>query len=142
MKWVMIIAMTFSLSLFAERSKMGSKCGLVDNWGDVEDASTTYDFSRSLKQLKSLIKTVKSQLIAAAKDMDDKARITDVKDAVKLIKENSEGGDLYILKAEILGKKYSVISYYGGGNHTGYIFPWGKTKAVATIGDDDIVCVP
>lgn len=61
-------------------------------------------------------------------------------EAVKSIREASEGGEVYVLALPMGKEKYSVIRYYGGGNPTGCIFKWGESKIHAMIGDDDIAC--
>lgn len=143
--FLLIIVFTTSTVAFSKNEgrkptewKSGSKCGLVDSWGDFSDVQTTFDISRSTRIVKSLPKVVQNQLIAAASFANGK--VSDPIKAAQYLRENSEGEELYVLRAEHIGKKFSVISYYGGGNHTGSIFPWGSDKQVASIEDDDIVC--
>jgi hypothetical protein len=122
----------------------GSKCGLTDNWTELPESTTTYDLSRSTRRVKSMNKVVKQQLIASANALtEDKntPQITDAAQAAKILREGSEGEELYVERTDFKGKKYSVISYYGGGNHTGYIFAWGSSKILAEISDDDIQCI-
>lgn len=147
-KLVVTLAVGFTLSLPAQAAYvMGSKCGLIDNWGDVEEATTTFDLSKPVDKMKglikSLIKVVKSQIISSANGGKMSVRkINNTTDAIKALQEGSEGEEVYLKAAIIKGKKYSVLAYYGGGNPTGYIYPWGKGEAVAEISDDDIVCMP
>lgn len=133
--------------------KPGSKCGLADTWGEgIDDGDVAVSFDLDAKSLdeakatkslerkvKILPKIVKEQLIAGASSFG--TPVTDAFKAALLIRQGSEGAELSILKATIKGKKYSIISYYGGGNHTGFIFAWGSKKILAEIGDDDISCL-
>jgi hypothetical protein len=121
-------------------SAHANSCGLPDSWGDVSDAVTTYDLSGKKKTYKSLPKVVKQQVIAGARTFDDGAKITTIEQAVKALREASEGEEVYVVKASFGAKRYSVIRYYGGGNPTGFIFSWNTTTLVAQISDDDIVC--
>lgn len=118
----------------------GSKCGLMDSWGELDSSSTTFDISRSTKRVNQLPNIVKKQLIAAA-NMSLTPPTSDAKVAAAYLRDSSEGYELYVLRTEHRSKKFSVISYYGGGNHTGVIFPWGSDKPLAEIGDDDINCI-
>ncbi len=138
--------------------KSGSKCGLVDTWGegmDDADISITFDLDaktfdeakakKSLaRKVKLLPKVVQNQFISAAAKINFKATGATTADraaaAARYIQENSEGGELAVLKATINKKPYSVINYYGGGNLTGFIFAWGQTNPLAEIGDGDIGC--
>lgn len=143
------------LSVLSLNSYAGEECGLVDNWGKVKWASTSFDLTgptgvhATLKE-KLLPQIVQKQLIATANISSSQKfenSAAGAQDAIRHLRQHSEGRELYILRAGIQGKnqkktkQYSVVSYYGGGNHTGAIFKWGSSTPIAEIGDDDISCV-
>lgn len=131
---IMLPAMSFA----------GSACGLPEQWGDIDNATTTFDLTASARRAKKLPKIVRAQVIAAANKLakvaGDKPK-NDVVKAAQYLRGSSEGSELYIVEGSYNSQTFSVVSYYGGGNHTGYVFPWGSDTPVAEIGDDSISCL-
>lgn len=67
--------------------------------------------------------------------------IGSVRDAVRFLKENSEGEDLYITDFRFRGRGFTKVVHYPGGNARGAVFASGTAEAVAVIADSSLRCL-
>ncbi len=140
-------------------SPSGKDCGLTEEYGEDQEPKTTFDVSKTvngkkmnLKRAQYLPKVVRAQMVHAANahssELNGNQAVNSnlnpreaAKAALKYLWDNSEGADVYIERVEIEGKKYSAVVHFPGGNQYGYIFPWGSSKPIASIGDGWISCI-
>jgi hypothetical protein len=118
----------------------GEACGLVD---DLSDEALHTLQSRSVETVDDLTPLQKRFVVLTARHYvqydQDMALPKNAKDAIKLLKEGSEGGDLSADVLKIHGQIYSLILFYPGGNPVGLIF--SGMDPIASVSDGDIGCL-
>ena len=129
-------------------SRLGSKCGLTDDKNDSWARTKSLNISTwSDARISELPTLTKQQIIIAAKDLtegpDGLAADIEIKntiDAVKVLRQNSEGGDVYVMYYKVNRLDITEVLHYPGGNPVGIIFKTGSKRIHAENGDDTIIC--
>lgn len=122
----------------------GSQCGLSDVYGGENEDWQFEPESQSLslgtmkaQQLKALPVITQQQIIATVEDNS----ASNVVEAVAILKEGSEAGDVYLVNFSYKGMNYTSVHSYPGGNQVGLIFKQGSAKPFASNGDGSISCI-
>ena len=142
-----IFAAFLALNAFGS-SKLGSKCGLTDAKDDSWTTTKTLNISKwSDARISELPTLTKQQVIITAKDLTQGptglATEIDIKnaiDAVTVLRENSESGDVYIKYYDVKRLAVTEVLLYPGGNPVGIIFKTGSKRIHAENGDDTVTC--
>ncbi|MGZ3711618.1 MAG: hypothetical protein ACXVBE_07670 [Bdellovibrionota bacterium] len=127
--------------------KGGSQCGLTDDYGSDQwkEIGKSLNLGSTSKVDPSSLPTVmKQQLIITANrgvDTEHVDPVRSAKDAVAVLQESSEAGDLYVSHFEYNGNEFTQVLLYAGGNPNGLIFEKGTVHAVGIISDSDVECV-
>lgn len=137
---VLILSLSFS-GVMAHADT--TSCGLPDGY-DSESYVEVTGSEKSIEKAIQLTEIEAIQVLVAArhqvKSNRDKVVINSTKQAIKYLKDASEGGDLYVKQETANGKTYSVVLHWPGGNPVGVIFELNTSKIVGYIEDSTVNC--
>jgi hypothetical protein len=125
----------------------GSACGLTDDYGSDkwQEIGKSLNLGPTSKEdLSSLPTVTKQQLIITANrgvDTEHTDPVRSAKEAVVVLQDSSEAGDLYVSDFRYNGSDFTQVLLYAGGNPNGLIFAKGTLHAVGIISDSDVQCI-
>ena len=141
---ILVAAVTLVISTLAQAAS-SAPCRLHDSADDYQDSKR----GKWVQQIDDLSKLEQKRVLITALDMakqnaefEEKVVIETPADALKYLKDGSEGGDVYVGAVMADNQVYSVVRYYPGGNPVGLIFRPHTTKVIGEIQDSSVNCRP